>query len=241
MRSVGGYVWVDSPLHRAPAAAKLAGLVAAVALVVTASTPLELALAAAGVGALVAVSRIGWRIAARAAGGLRWFLLAVFLLNAFLLSDVDPILSLGPVGLTVEGISQGARVVARSLLVVALGTLLTATTRPQELVAGVRTLLLPLARLGAPTEAAALAVGVTVQFVPTLLRESRQIMRAQALRCGTAAPRGIVRRAAGFVRLLVPMFVSAVRRADELSIAMEARGYRLFPSRESAGGQERGR
>lgn len=241
MRSVGGYVWVDSPLHRAPAAAKLAGLVAAVALVVTASTPLELALAAAGVGALVAVSRIGWRIAARAAGGLRWFLLAVFLLNAFLLSDVDPILSLGPVGLTVGGISQGARVVARSLLVVALGTLLTATTRPQELVAGVRTLLLPLARLGAPTEAAALAVGVTVQFVPTLLRESRQIMRAQALRCGTAAPRGIVRRAAGFVRLLVPMFVSAVRRADELSIAMEARGYRLFPSRESAGGQERGR
>lgn len=241
MRSVGGYVWVDSPLHRAPAAAKLAGLVAAVALVVTASTPLELALAAAGVGALVAVSRIGWRIAARAAGGLRWFLLAVFLLNAFLLSDVDPILSLGPVGLTVEGISQGARVVARSLLVVVLGTLLTATTRPQELVAGVRTLLLPLARLGAPTEAAALAVGVTVQFVPTLLRESRQIMRAQALRCGTAAPRGIVRRAAGFVRLLVPMFVSAVRRADELSIAMEARGYRLFPSRGSAGGQERGR
>ena len=48
-----------------------------------------------------------------------------------------------------------------------------------------------------------------------------------------------MRRAAGFVRLLVPMFVSAVRRADELSIAMEARGYRLSPSRESAGGQER--
>lgn len=239
MRSVGGYVWVDSPLHRAPAAAKLAGLVAAVALVVLASTPLELALASAGVAALVAVSRVGWRVAARAAWGLRWFLLAVLLLNAFLLSDVDPILSLGPASLTVEGISQGARVVTRSLLVVVLGTLLTATTRPQELVAGVRTLLLPLARLGIPTEAAALAVGVTVQFVPTLLRESRQIMRAQALRCGNAAPRGVMRRAAGFVRLLVPMFVSAVRRADELSIAMEARGYRLSPSRESVGGQER--
>ena len=238
MRGVFGYVWADSPIHRAHAAVKLLGLVACVALVVLASSPLELLCVAVGVAALVLVSRVGWRSAARAAWGLRWFLLMVLLLNALLFSDVDPIVSFGPAHLTAEGLAQGVRIVARTLLVVVLGTLLTATTRPQELVAGVRTLLRPLSRLGVPTEAAALAVGVTVQFVPTLLRESRQLMRAQEIRCGNVASRGIMRRAVSYIRLLVPIFVSSVRRADELSVAMEARGYRLSPSRESASGRE---
>ena len=239
MRGVSGYVWADSPLHRAPAAAKLVGLVVCAVLVVLASSPVELVVAAAGVAALVAVSRVGWSAAGRAAWGLRWFLLMVLALNALLFSDVDPLFSLGPAHLTAEGLAQGARIVVRTLLVVVLGTLLTATTRPQELVAGVRSLLSPLGRLGLPTEAAALAVGVTVQFVPTLLRESRQLMRAQEIRCGNVATRGIMRRAVSYIRLLVPMFVSAVRRADELSVAMEARGYRLSSQRGSAGGGER--
>ena len=227
MRSLAGYVWADSPLHRMGAGAKFAGLLACALLVVLATTPLELLAATAGVAALVAVSRVGWRAAGRAVWGLRWFLLLVLAMNALLFSDVDPVLSLGPAHLTGEGLAQGARVVVRTLLVVVLGTLLTATTRPQELVDGVRRLLRPLGRLGLPTEAAALAVGVTVQFVPTLLRESRQLMRAQEIRCGGVASHGIVRRAVSYVRLLVPIFVSAMRRADELSCAMEARGYRI--------------
>ena len=227
MRAPVGYVWADSPLHRMGVPAKLLGLLACVALVIWASAPSELLVVALGVALLVAVSRVGWRAAGRAAWGLRWFLIMVLAFNALLFSDVDPLFSLGPLRLTVAGLAQGARVVVRTLLVVVLGTLLTCTTRPQELVDGVRSLLRPLGRLGVPVEAAALAVGVTVQFVPTLLRESRQLMRAQALRCGDVTSRGIVRRAASYVRLLVPMFVSAVRRADELSLAMEARGYRL--------------
>lgn len=238
MRAIGGYVWADSPLHRARPAAKLAGLLALVALVVLATTPLELALVAALVAALVGVSRVGWRAAGRAAWGLRWFLLAVLVMNALLFSAEDALWDLGPLHLTWAGISQGARVVARTLLVVVLGTLLTATTRPQELVDGVRSALRPLARLGLPVEAAALAVGVTVQFVPTLLRESRQLMRAQTIRCGSVASHGIMQRAVSYVRLLVPIFVSALRRADELSVAMEARGYRISPGRPAARGEE---
>lgn len=241
MRGVSGYVWADSPLHRMGAGAKLVGLLACAVLVVLASTPPELLLACVGVAALVAVSRVGWRPAARAAWGLRWFLLLVLAMNALFFGTEDPIVSLGPLSLTWEGVAQGLRVVVRTLLVVVLGTLLTATTRPQELVDGVRSLLRPLARVGLPTEAAALAVGVTVQFVPTLLRESRQLMRAQTIRCGGVATRGIMRRAVSYVRLLVPIFVSAVRRADELSVAMEARGYRLSAPRDAVGARERNR
>lgn len=239
MRAAAGYVWADSPLHRMGAGAKLAGLLACVALVVVASTLAELLLACAGTAALVALSRVGWRTAARPAWGLRWFLLAVLVMNALFFGQGDALLSLGPVRVTAAGLAQGARVVVRTLLVVVLGALLTATTRPQELVDGVRRLLRPLARLGLPAEAAALAVGVTVQFVPTLLCESRQLMRAQAIRCGGVATHGIMRRAVSYVRLLVPIFVSAVRRADELSVAMEARGYRLSAPRGDAGARER--
>lgn len=241
MRGVSGYVWADSPLHRMGAGAKLVGLLACAVLVVLASTPAELLLACVSVAALVAVSRVGWRPAARAAWGLRWFLLLVLAMNALFFGTEGPIVSLGPLSLTWEGVAQGLRVVVRTLLVVVLGTLLTATTRPQELVDGVRSLLRPLARVGLPTEAAALAVGVTVQFVPTLLRESRQLMRAQTIRCGGVATRGIMRRAVSYVRLLVPIFVSAVRRADELSVAMEARGYRLSAPRDAVGARERNR
>lgn len=237
MTGGGGYVWADSPLHRAPAAAKLAGLVVAVALVVAATTPVELLLAAAGTAALVGVSRVGWRRAGRAVWGLRWFLACVLVMNALFFGGGDggASLALGPARLTVAGALQGVRVVARTALVVVLGTLLTSTTRPQELVTGVRGLLAPLARLGVPVEPAALAVGVTVQFVPTLLREARHLMRAQTLRCGPVATHGIMRRAVNYVRLLVPVFVAALRRADELSVAMEARGYRVSPSRGAAG------
>lgn len=194
MRAPAGYVWADSALHRAPAAAKLAGLLACLVLVVAADGPLALGLACALVAALAAVSRVGWRAAVRAVWGLRWFLLTVLALHA-LFGGGEALVSLGPVGVLAEGLARGAGVVVRTGLVVVLGTLLTATTRPQELVDGVRALLAPLSRLGVRTEVAALAVGVTVQFVPTLLRESRQLIRAQQLRCGSVATRGIMRRA----------------------------------------------
>lgn len=237
MRTLAGYVWADSPLHRMRAEAKLAGLLVCAVLVVLASSPLELLAACAGVAALVTLARVGWQVAGRAAWSLRWFLLLVLAMNALLFSSADAIFSLGPLHLSPEGVAQGLRVVVRTLLVVVLGTLLTATTRPQELVEGVRRALSPLGRLGVPVEAAALAVGVTVQFVPTLLRESYQLMRAQSIRCGNVASRGIMRRAVSYVRLLVPIFVSTVRRADELSVAMEARGYRLSPQGEVARGR----
>lgn len=238
MRSTFGYVWSDSPLHRMRASVKLVGLLVSVALVVLASAPLELVVASLAVASLAVASRVGWAASARALWGLRWFLLVIFVLNALLFSTVDPLLSLGPACLTWTGIAQGARVVVRTALVVVLGVLLTATTSPQQLTSGVRDLLRPLARLGVPTEVAALAVGVTVQFVPTLLREGRQLMRAQTLRCGSARHGGIMRRAVSYVQLLVPVFVSAFRRAEELSVAMEARGYRIA-GRSARPGEER--
>ena len=227
MPEVGGYVWADSPLHRMAPAPKLALLVATAVACALAGGVWGFAVAALLVAALVAVSRVGVRRALGMVWGLRWFLLAVLTMNALLFSHEAAWVEIGPVALTPAGVLQGLAVDARVVLVVVVGSLLTATTRPQELVGDVRTLLSPLARLGVRTEVAALAVGITVQFVPTLLRESRYLMRAQRARAGGGASGSMFGRAVGFARLLVPVFVSAFRRADDLSLAMEARGYRL--------------
>ena len=234
MTHVGGYVWVDSPLHRMPAAPKFVLLVVAIALVVAARTPVSLCMATALVALLVAVSRVGARRAVGAAWSTRWFCLTIFAMNALLFSAENPIWKLGFLHLTRAGMAQGALVVAHVFLVMVLGALLTATTRPQQLVSGVRDLLRPLSLLGVNTEPAALAVGVTIQFVPTLVRETRYLMRAQSARSGSSSGR-LSEQIANFVRLLVPIFVSAFRRADELSVAMEARGYRLGGGRSRDG------
>lgn len=225
------YVPAGSVLHRMPAAAKVVGLVACVTLVCMAEGPVALGLCGLGCVGLAVLSRAGLARALRPAWGLRWFALLVLALNALLFSDVDPVWSLGFLHLTWAGLAQGARIAARVLEVVVLGAVLTLTTRPQELVGGVRTLLSPLARLGANTEPVALAVGIAMQFVPTLLRECRSLIKAQSAR-GLGSQSGIVEQVRGFVRLLVPVFVAAFRRADELSLAMEARGYR--PDRAAA-------
>ncbi|MBM6774833.1 energy-coupling factor transporter transmembrane component T family protein [Olsenella profusa] len=234
MRAASGYVWADSPLHRAPAAAKLVGLLACAVLVVVARGWALFAVCA-GCAVLVALSRVGWRRACAPLWGMRWFLLLVLVMNALFAggvpvggapASVAPV-AIGPLAPSLAGAAQGLTVVVRVGAVGVLGALLTATTRPQQLVDGVRSLLAPLGRLGLTVEPVALAVGVTVQFVPTLLRESRQIIWAQRIRCGDVSSRSIMRRAVSYVRLLVPIFVSAFRRADELSVAMEARGYRL--------------
>lgn len=227
MPEAGGYVWADSALHRMPAAPRLALLVAAIAVCALARGPWGWLAATALVALLVALSHVGARRSLAAVWGLRWFLLAVLAMNALFFSREEALLELGPVALTWAGISQGTSVAARVALIAVLGSLLAATTRPQEMVNAVRILLRPLAALGANTEVAALAVGITVQFVPTLLRESRHLMRAQRARGAGMSSGTIFQRAADLVRLLVPVFVSAFRRADELSLAMEARGYRL--------------
>ncbi len=222
-----GYVDANTPLHRLPPAAKICLVAFTAVFGAVVSTPLGWAAATALTCALVGISRVGARRALAPVASLKWFFLMVMALNAFMFSDQDPVFSWWIFHLTAAGAFQGAKVVAHCVLVVAAGSLLTCVTKPQELVQGVRDLLSPLARLGIPTEVAALSVGVTVQFIPILLQETAHIMKAQKVRMAGASSARITEQIQSSVRLLIPLFVSAIRRADELALAMEARGYRL--------------
>jgi len=134
--------------------------------------------------------------------------------------------TLGPLQITLEGIKQGAFMGARLILLVSITSLLTLTTTPIALTDGIENLLQPFRKIGVPAHELAMMMTIALRFIPTLIEETDKIMKAQMARGADFESGNILQRAKALLPLLVPLFLSAFRRADELAIAMEARCYR---------------
>lgn len=128
--------------------------------------------------------------------------------------------------ITYEGIVLALKLALRLALIIISGSLLTFTTTPILLTDGIEKLLSPFKRIGLPAHELAMMMSIALRFIPTLLEETDKIMKAQAARGADFDTGNLVQRAKSFVPVLVPLFVSAFRRADELATAMEARCYR---------------
>ena len=125
-----------------------------------------------------------------------------------------------------QGIAMGLQMAARLVFLILFSSLLTYTTSPIRLTDGIEHLLNPLRRFGVPAHELAMMMTIALRFIPTLLDETDRIMKAQSARGADFVTGSIIQRAKNMVPLLVPLFISAFRRADELAIAMEARCYR---------------
>ncbi|MBP2651527.1 MAG: transporter transrane protein EcfT [Firmicutes bacterium] len=136
------------------------------------------------------------------------------------------VFSIGPLVATIEGIRQASFMTVRLVLLILVASLLTLTTSPIVLTDGIEHLLSPFRRIGLPAHELAMMMTIALRFIPTLLEETDRIMKAQTARGADFANGNILRRIKNMVPLLVPLFISAFRRADELAVAMEARCYR---------------
>ena len=125
-----------------------------------------------------------------------------------------------------EGIRQGALMTARLIYLIVFSSLLTYTTSPIVLTDGIEHLLNPFRRVGVPAHELAMMMTIALRFIPTLLEETDRIMKAQTARGANFTSGSIMQRGRNMIPLLVPLFVSAFRRADDLATAMEARCYR---------------
>lgn len=128
--------------------------------------------------------------------------------------------------ITWEGIRQGVFMGLRLIFLVFITSLLTLTTSPISLTDGLEYLLSPGRRIGIPAHELAMMMSIALRFIPTLLEETEKIMKAQMARGADFESGNLWRRAKNMIPLLVPLFVSAFRRADDLAMAMEARCYR---------------
>ena len=222
---IGQYVPSKSAIHELDARTKLLGTLAfATLLLMVPSWWGQGIMAACAVAAFLA-ARLRPAVIWRGLQPVIWLLLATLAFNA-LLTPGNPVWRLGPLVVTDAGLDFGARMGVRLLLLVAVGSLLTLTTAPVDLTDGLESLLRPFRRLGVPAHELALMMTIALRFIPTLLDEAERIARAQAARGADFESGGALRRLRAMAPLLVPLFLSAFRRADELAAAMEARCYR---------------
>lgn len=140
--------------------------------------------------------------------------------------DAHVLWTIGPVNITKEGLTTGAFMGLRLGLLIIASSLLTLTTSPIQLTDGMEHLLQPARRIGVPAHELAMMMTIALRFIPTLMEEADKIMKAQLARGADLRSGGLLSRARALIPILVPLFISAFRRADELALAMEARCYR---------------
>ncbi|RJQ07316.1 MAG: energy-coupling factor transporter transmembrane protein EcfT [Bacillota bacterium] len=154
-----------------------------------------------------------------------FLLMLTFALQLFLTRG-HVLFTLGPLVATWEGLRQGIFMVLRLLLLLVMASLLTLTTSPVSLTDGLEAILGPFRFVGVPAHELAMMMTIALRFIPTLMEEADKIMKAQMARGADFESGNPIRRARSLIPLLVPLFVSAFRRADELATAMESRCYR---------------
>lgn len=147
------------------------------------------------------------------------------LINMFTIGG-DPIFTLGFLTMTYEGVNMAIKMAIRLFLLIIIASLLTYTTTPIALTDGIEKLLGPLRKLRVPVHEVAMMMTIALRFIPTLLEETDKIIKAQSSRGADFDSGNLIERAKSFIPVLIPLFISAFRRADELATAMEARCYR---------------
>ena len=162
-----------------------------------------------------------------------WLFLLTFLLH-LLFSPASEIVELPllKIGISLEGLNRGIFYSCRIAFLLAFSYLFMAVTSPMEIAGALEKILKPFARLGFPAGETSLAVSIALRFVPTLLDEARRIRDAQLCR-GAKLEGNLYQKISGFSAMLIPLFVSAMRRADTLALTLEARGYRGSEGRSS--------
>ena len=223
--AVAQYYPGDSVIHRMDPRAKFVAVTAlAVALFVRDSFATLAVFAAAGVVAY-ALSGVPAAWFWRAFRPLLWLVGLTFLAQV-LFAPGPAFFSVWVLHVSWAGLAFAAFLSLRLVVLVLIGSVLTLTTPPLALTDGLAWLGRPLRKLRVPTDELALMVTIALRFIPTLLMELDQIMRAQRARGADFSRGGPIRRARTLVPVLTPLFVLSFRRADELALAMEARCYR---------------
>lgn len=147
------------------------------------------------------------------------------ILNLFFLEGVT-FIKLGPIRITYEGLETSAFMIIRIIALIMGSSLLTYTTSPITLTDAIERLLSPLRVIKLPVHELAMMMTIALRFIPTLIEETDKIMSAQKARGADMESGGLIQRAKALTPILIPLFVSAFRRAEELALAMECRCYR---------------
>lgn len=175
--------------------------------------------------AIIFLSKVPLLTVLKSVKPLMWIILFTLLIH-FVSHDGEVLAKIFIFKITDEGIKFGILISLRLILLIIFSSLLTFTTSPIQLTDAMEKILSPLAKFGVPAHELAMMMTIALRFIPTLIEETDKIIKAQKSRGVNFESGNIFRRMKNFVPILVPLFLSSFRRADDLAMAMEARCYR---------------
>ncbi|OEF97907.1 energy-coupling factor transporter transmembrane component T family protein [Desulfuribacillus alkaliarsenatis] len=222
---IGQYIAVDSFIHRLDPRTKLLGMFALVFVVFSIRELYQLFILAALVVTIYGLANIKASHLYRGMRPILWFVYLTFLLHIFINKDGQLLWNIGFLSIYTEGLYQGALISFRLFTLIYFSTILTITTPPISMTEGIETILSPFKKL-IPVHEIALMLTISIRFIPTIVRETDKLIKAQMARGGSIVRGKLSEKMKHIIPLVVPLLIMSFKRADELATAMEARCYR---------------
>ena len=221
---IGQFFPANSLLHKLDARLKIVSLFILIVGIFVFDSQLDYIIWCVLIGSLMYMSKIPLKMFFISIKPIIWIILFTFILHLFT-TQAKVIFEVWKLSITWEGLANGSFVCLRLLLLMFGASLLTFTTPPLVLSDALEDLMKPLKRFGVPAHELAMMMTIALRFIPTLLEETDKIIKAQKSRGADFMTGNILKRVKAFMPILIPLFISAFRRADDLAMAMEARCY----------------
>lgn len=222
--TLGQYYPGSSWIHRLDPRIKIIATLLFITALFVVDDFIGFAIAAAALAIVTAVSKVPPNFILRGLKPVFLIISFTFIINMFMVKG-EILFSFWIFKITREGVRTAVFMAVRLVLLIIGSSLLTLTTKPISLTDGIEALLSPFRKIGLPAHELAMMMTIALRFIPTLLEETDKIMKAQQARGADFESGNIIRRAKALIPILVPLFISAFRIANDLAMAMEARCY----------------
>lgn len=222
--TLGQFYPTESWVHRLDPRIKIIATILYIVAIFIVTDFIGFAIACGALIVVTAVSKVPVRFMLRGLKPVFLIIAFTFIINLFMIKG-EILISFWIFDITKEGLRTAVFMAVRLILLIIGSSLLTLTTKPVSLTDGIEALLSPFKKIGLPAHDLAMMMTIALRFIPTLLEETDKIMKAQMARGADFESGNILRRARSLVPILVPLFISAFRIAQDLAMAMEARCY----------------
>ena len=223
--TLGQYYQTDSVIHRLDPRVKLVTTICFIISLFVVDNWIGYVLAGVFLVLVIALSKVPPSFMVRGMKSIVFLLIMAVVCNLFL-TQGEPLVTIWKLTITKEGAIQAGKMTVRLVFLITGSSVMTLTTTPNQLTDGLEKLLKPLNAIHVPVHEIAMMMSIALRFIPILIEETDKIMKAQIARGADFESGNLIQKAKNMVPLLVPLFVSAFRRANDLATAMEARCYR---------------
>ena len=223
--TLGQYYAAESPIHKMDARTKILWTLFYTVVLFMIDGVFMYGVLAAFTAYVIYASKVPIKFILRGIRPILFLIIFTAILNLFMTPGENVIFTFGAAKVTLEGLHLAVKMTVRIILLIIGTSMLTLTTTPTVLTGGLEILLTPLKKIGVPVSVFVMMMSIALRFIPTLLDETDKIIKAQTSRGADFENKNPVIRVKAMLPILIPLFISAFRRADELAVAMECRCY----------------